>query len=146
MSFQVQLDASGQSFGDRFFHLRNLNNRNLSRLILRQSVTTHPATSQRLTRNQPASGPRRQPELCQQAAGVTGQDVHDGVAIVADAVGMGSRGHAGDVDSRRRNSSTLCGCIAHWATDHRRQRLFSRAVTAFRLPLSEWYHSRGQVR
>ncbi len=70
MDFQVQLDASGQSFGGRFFHIRNLNNRNLSRLILRQSVTTHPATSQRLTRNQPAFGLRRQPELCQQGAGV----------------------------------------------------------------------------
>ena len=34
---------------------------------------------------QPASGLRRQPELCQQAAGVTDQD---GVAIVVDARGM----------------------------------------------------------
>ena len=40
MSFQVQLDSSGQSLGDRFFHFRNLDNRSLSRLILSQSVTT----------------------------------------------------------------------------------------------------------
>ena len=66
MSFQVQLDCSGQSLGDRFFHFRNLDNRSLSRLILSQSVTTH--LIDHLTLSQPASGLRRQPELCQQGA------------------------------------------------------------------------------
>ena len=45
MSFQVQLDSSGQSLGDRFFHFRNLDNRSLSRLILSQSVTTQHISS-----------------------------------------------------------------------------------------------------
>ena len=39
----------------------------------------------RITRSQPASGLRRQPELCQQAAEETAQD---GVAVSLNAVGM----------------------------------------------------------
>jgi len=39
----------------------------------------------RIPRSQPAFRFRREPELCQQAAEVTAQD---GVAVVADAVGM----------------------------------------------------------
>ena len=42
----------------------------------------------RITRSQPASGLRSQPELCQQAAGVADLTAQNGVAVVADAVGM----------------------------------------------------------
>ena len=45
----------------------------------------------RLTRSQPASGLRRQPELCQQVAAIDDQD--------GGAVGMVSECNAGGVDS-----------------------------------------------
>jgi len=44
-----------------------------------------------------------------------------------------------------RNSTMPNGCTAPWATDHRLRTLFARSVTANRLPLNEWYYSRGQV-